>query len=210
MILDAFHTNKNSNNNKGSLGYMQKDYLNNDLEESDIIVKFIEESYTFEKKTFSKYPKLALSILETEYEEVITNCSKLVGKSLIEKKENDRIDFPSIQKIMTIILFCLLITLFAILSQAMSRHSNKSALFAVAVVLFVIIVLISAPLTIYNWNYEIRSFKNLSYFIIKNINSYLQEINRKYDGSLQFYIHDNGSQNSRYLWIRLLDSKKNK
>lgn len=182
-------------------------YDNENQDEYDIKINFKEDSYLFDKKTYIK-SLLEKLITEKDYEEIISKCSKLLGTSLNEKKNNDEIKFPKVLTLGMIGCIIILITFFATLSPALTNHPNNEALFVISVILGIIMIFFTIPLSIYNYWYPIRSFKNLSYFIVKNINNYLSEVNREYKGKLIFGLNDTGSEANRFLYV-IVEKYKN-
>ena len=181
-----------------------------DLEKKiNIKIPFEEKSYTFEKNTYDPI-LLSTMISEKDYNDIIKNCSKIIGRSLIEKRNNDRINMPHLLIIMMIILYILLVLFFSTLSAAMSRNEDKQGCFIAAVIIFVVIIICAFPLTIYNFWYPIRTFRNLSYFIVENINKYLKEVNERYNYIFKFGLNDNDSEESRFLYLIITNINEDK
>mmetsp|Transcript_24304 Transcript_24304/g.25377 ORF Transcript_24304/g.25377 Transcript_24304/m.25377 type:complete len:203 (-) Transcript_24304:95-703(-) len=169
-------------------------------EEFDIRINFKEESYTFEKGTYQS-SLLNGIISEEDYNATVSHCSNLLGKSMIDKKNNDSLVFPGILKILSLVAICLLIIFFSTLSPALTDHGNREALFAISVIIVVIMIIITFCMSIYNYNYDIKSFKNLSYFAVKYINEFLEKENAKYGKRLRFVLNDCGSEYNRFLYV---------
>lgn len=204
-ILDnTMQENIKCNENDNLRNTLEKS--NENSEEFDIRINFKEESYTFEKKTY--LPSLLSGLItENDYNNIVTQCGKLIGKSLLEKKENDTLNYPRVLIIGMILCLCLLIVFFATLSPSLTDHENNHALYVISIIIVVVLIVLAISLSIYNYNYDIRSFKNLSTFIVKHINDYLETVNEEYKNKLKFKLHDTGSEINRYLYVIVYDKK---
>ena len=142
-------------------------------------------------------------ISEEDYNNIVKKCSIFLGKALIDKKQNDKITFPWELKYAFLLILILLITFFATLAPSLTPHENREVLFTISFILIIIIISFGIFLSLYNFFYKIRTFRNLSWFITRLIEPYLNEVNEKYSGKIRFGLHDIGKEENRYLFVVL-------
>lgn len=149
-----------------------------------IIIPSKEQSYTFEKNTYRE-DYLKNCIRKNEYDTIISTASRVLGQSWADKRLNDQIKLPNFVLILAI-LAVIFIIIYLVTLYMSASSSNGTALFIVSIVCVCIGSAIAFGLSIYNFFREIGKFKSLDEIIKQNIETYLDGINRRYEGYLLF------------------------
>jgi hypothetical protein len=160
---------------------------------SRIVIPSKEQSYTFEKNTYRE-DYLKHCIGKSEYDSIISKASRVLGQSWADKRLNDQIKLPNFVLILGI-LAVVFIIIYLITLYLSASSSNGTALFVVSIICVCIGSAIAFGLSIYNFFREIGKFKSLDEIIKNNMETYLDGINRRYEGYLLFIF------NSEKRWI---------
>jgi hypothetical protein len=143
-----------------------------------------EVSYTFDKNGYrEEFLKGILS--KTEFETIVQESSKIMGKSVQKKKENDEVKIPKFFIILSIIAICFSILYLITLSVA-SKSQNAVALVAFGIFCLTIAAILILILSIFNFCRKIREFKTINVFIKEDLDEYFSQINSKFSGCFEF------------------------
>jgi len=155
---------------------------------SKIIINSNIENYAFDKGTYRE-DYLNHIIEKNEYENILVNASKIMGNSWVKKRINDQIKLPKNVIILSIISIVLVI-IYMILLYLSIFSENGKVMIIISIVCVTISSMIALGLSIYNISRKLGKFKSLEQIIKVDLDGYLKEINKKYEGRLVFSYHE--------------------
>lgn len=146
-----------------------------------------EKSYTFDKKAY-KYEFLSEYISQNDWNNILSEASKVMGSSWSKKRVNDQIKLPKL--IIGLACLSVLLTVVYMVTLYLAGNTdddNESAyLMAIAIVSISSGSVLALGLAIYNFTRKVRKFKTLDDIMQNDIDNYLFEINAKYKNKLEF------------------------
>ena len=149
-----------------------------------IIIKAREQSYTFEKNAY-KEEYLSGILTKKEFDDIIFQASRIMGKSWSKKRINDQIKIPSWVIILSVISVLLTI-IYMITLYYSTTSSNGTVLLAISILSVTIASIIAFSLSIYNFCRKIEKFKSLDEMIKEELDNYFNGINTHYEGILKW------------------------
>ncbi len=165
---------------------MDKDNIKSNLNsENKILIELFEKSYTYDKKSY-KFDLLHKIISKHDWENLISEASRMMGHSLSKKKINDQISLPRFMIIIAIISVILTIIYMATLYSAANSESDSSALLIVSIISISAGTIISAILATYNFFRQIRTFHSLDEIMQSTMEEFIKGINNKFRNKLEF------------------------
>lgn len=176
-IVIAENPPKN-NNNKENVAY------------STIHITCKDNSYYF--KALYNEDNLEGVISKTEFEKIIKNFTMLMGKSIYEKRELDKIEMPKILKTMSIIsiFLALLYIIMIVLTNPKESSNSSMATLTIGIICLSITIIILFLLSIYNYFRKEREFVPLKHIVYRKFVECINKLNEKYQDNLIFeYIH---------------------
>lgn len=151
---------------------------------SKIVIQSKEQTYNFEKDSYRE-EILSQCINKNNFDIIINEASKLLGHCWTKKRINDQIKLPKPVIILAAIAVVLTI-LYMILLYLSASSANGQVLLAISIFSVSIGGLIAFGLSIYNFCREISKFKSLDEIIKEDLDKYFYDVNKKYEGLLQF------------------------
>ena len=152
---------------------------------SKIIITLNEQSYTFDKKSYK--PEFLSDIInKIEWDNIITEASKIMGQSWSKKRMNDQIKLP--RWIVVLAILCVLLTIIYTITLYLSTsyEGDASFLLAISVVSIVVGLALSIALAIYNFTRKLGKFYTLDEIMQEDIDKFLAVINLNFEGKLEF------------------------
>jgi hypothetical protein len=177
-------------NKKNDPNNLQENSKQNDNKEttaySTIHIICKDSSYYF-KATYNE-DNLEGVISKLEFEKIINNFTMLMGKSLYEKRELDKIEMPKILKTMSIIsiFLALLYIIMIVLTNPKENNSSSRATLIIGIICLSITIIILFLLSIYNYFRKEREFIPLKIIVYRKINEYIIKLNEMYKENLIF------------------------
>jgi hypothetical protein len=151
------------------------------------ILIHLKDDYTFEKVPYNE-EVLKNKIEPREYEAIINETKKIMANAWAKKRINDQVKFPKFI-ILLAILSIVLIFVYMFLLYSSVDNSNGDALVIASLVCVSIGSVIVFSLSIYNFCRETGKFKTLRDIIRDDLNNYLSNLNKKFEGLLFFFFN---------------------
>jgi len=155
-----------------------------EISNNKIYILSKENSYTFDKSGY-KEEFLDKIMSKKEYEEIVLELTKLMGKAIGRKRTTDKISFPGFLKVSTIIslLFAVGYIICIFLSQ---KSPNPKFYLVIGIILLCISIIMLFALSIYNFCRQPDVFIPLDQLIEEAITKYTQQLDEKYNPKLTF------------------------
>jgi hypothetical protein len=155
-----------------------------DSTSSKIIIRSREQSYCFEKDAYRE-EYLSGILTKKEFDDIITQASKVMGQSWSKKKINDQIKIP-LWVIALSVISVILTIIYMVTLYYSTTSSNGTALLVISVISVTIASIIAFSLSIYNFCRRIEKFKSLDEMIKEELDKYFNGINTHYEGNLRW------------------------
>ena len=153
-------------------------------DEEVIVMKFNSKFLTFDKKT---YPgKLHGKIQRDKWEQIALEATRSVGSAWVKKKNDDKIQIPKWMTISSWVSLVFGFIYFVFLFLFVDK--DVRLLFVVGTVCMAVSVLFMLVLGVYNFVRRFHEEQPLRAYILTGIQSYINELNRKYMGVAVFSI----------------------
>jgi hypothetical protein len=142
-------------------------------------------SMTFDKSVYRE-DYLQGIIEKEEFNKIIDECSKILGKAAEKKRENDEIKLPKFIIWLTVISVLLSILYIAAIFISLQYKSLSTAFFIIGILCITSAAVIAVSLSLFNFFRTIKKFKTLETFIKEDLEFYLDSINPKFIGKCEF------------------------
>jgi hypothetical protein len=161
---------------------MDKSNLNSNIK---ITIGINKVSFIYDKKTY-KPDLLNKIVTKHEWENLISEASRMMGQSWSKKKFNDKISLPKFMSVFASISVILTIIYTATLYSAAISEGESTALLGISIASISVGTLISAILATYNFFRKLSTFHTLDEIMEMTMKDYLGSLNIKYQGKLEF------------------------
>jgi hypothetical protein len=174
----------------GTLNDLKKELLNKNV----IVISSKEGSYSFDSNTY-KENLLKDIIPKYEYDKIITQASKIMGNSLLKKRQNDIFKISNFNFFISFIsILCIIIY---IITTLVSQQSVNIKLMYLSIIFSAIAILITTVQSTYYFFKKTRKYLTIDEIIKEDLSVFLNEINQiyyftkdvdkfTYSGSLKF------------------------
>jgi hypothetical protein len=142
-------------------------------------------SLTWDKSTY-KENILSGIIEKVEFDAVLDNASKILGKALEKKRKNDDIKLPRYIIVLSSISIICSVLYIILISLAIQSEDNSTTLVIISVIFLIVAVFIAFVLSIYNFCRKHRKYKTMEVFIQDDLDLYFGQMNTKFANRCQF------------------------
>ena len=149
-----------------------------------IIMKFNSKFLTFDKKTYPS--QLHGKIQRDKWEQIALEATRSVGSAWVKKKNDDKIQIPKWMNISSWVSLLFGFIYFVFVFVYVDK--DVYLLFIIGIVCMSISLLFIFVLGVYNFVRRYHSEQPLRAYILKGIQCYINELNRKYVGVAVFNI----------------------
>lgn len=152
-----------------------------------ILVKANLQNYSFPKGSY-KEEYLGHLIRIEDYNGIIESASKILSQAWMKKRENDKINLPSIVVILSVIAVVLTIIYMILIyySTTEADATKSTIMLVVSGVCVVSATIIAFSLSIYNFCREMGQFKTIQDIIREDLENLFKLKNTIYSGKLKF------------------------
>lgn len=169
---------------------------------SKVIIQSHHQSYVFDKRSYNQ-EFLQGIITKLEWEEIVSEASRVMGVCWSKKKIHDQIKLPKFMVFSALVSVILIIIYMITLYIAATTEEETTALLIVAIVSISIGTVIAAVMATYNFKRKLGKFLTLDEFIKIDLDNHLNNLNQKYKNKLEFiYIPSN-----RWIEVNILDRR---
>lgn len=150
-----------------------------------------DQGLTFESDTY-RNDYLGHCISKSNYDEIITDAGKLIEKSYLKKRLNEKINHPLIIIIITIVSIFFSLIFMILLYLSTSPNVNYGREMQVISIICISIAFISSfGIAIYNFFRQTKKFKSIGSIMYEEMTQYFVNVNSKYSNILNFTYNPN-------------------